>query len=91
MKTWILALGLVTLLAGATSVSAAPSGEAFFKAKCANCHAAGKKFPLAGVSKKGYSDQKLTEMTFTTPPKGMPKVKASAEEQKAVIDYVKTL
>lgn len=90
-KTWVAALGLVVLLGGATAVSAAPDGAAFFKAKCAQCHAAGKKAPIAGISKKGYSDQKLMELTFTAPPKGMPKVKASADEQKAVIDYVKTL
>lgn len=71
--------------------SAAPDGKALYDGKCANCHAAGKKWPLTGISKKGYNDTKLMELSFTAPPKGMPKVKMSADEMKAVVDYVKKL
>lgn len=90
-RTWVAAMGLAVFLAGATAASAGPDGAALFEQKCSKCHAAGKKYPLAGVGQKGYSDQKLMELTFTAPPKGMPKVKATADEQKAVIDYVKKL
>ena len=89
-RTWIAGLALVALLTTASGAFAA-DGKAFFDQKCAACHGAGKKHPLAGLSKKGYNDAKLTELSFTAPPKGMPKVKASADEQKAVIEYLKKL
>lgn len=90
-RNWIAGLALAALLMGASGAWAGADGKALFDKKCAMCHAAGKKAPLAGIGKKGYSDAKLTELSFTKPPKGMPKVSASADEQKAVIEYLKKL
>lgn len=90
MKQFIAGLALIGFLMTGMA-SAAPDGKALYDGKCANCHAAGKKWPLTGISKKGYNDAKLMELSFTKPPKGMPKVKMSADEQKAVVDYVKKL
>ena len=81
MRTWIAGLALVGFLM--TGVSYAADGKAVFDAKCASCHGAGKPKALAGIGKKGYDAAKLkTHPAFK---------KLSADEQKAVEEYLKKL
>lgn len=90
VKNLIAGLALIGFLMAGTAANAA-DGKAVFDAKCGKCHAVGKKWPLTGISKKGYSDAKLQELSFTNPPKKMKPVQGTPDEMKAVVQYLKTL
>jgi len=100
MKKFCIAMALILVVTVPLSIMAAEDGAALFKTKCANCHGAGGEGKTATKmpAVKGTAltaDQIVELLTKGTAERRVPHKKPTsgftADQAKAVADYVKTL